>query len=125
MAEWASVEQYIKQKYVVSQQDGKWLFLDFDMGQERGQRVMITTTGNLIQFLSPFANLDEVSIEQVFAAMRAESILFGITGVNDMLLVTHSQLLDTADQEEVDFGIQLVTDSADRLERLLSRQDRY
>jgi len=125
MAEWASVEQYIKQKYVVSQQDGNWLFLDFDMGQGRGQRVMITTTGDLIQFLSPFATLDDVSIEQVFAAMRAESILFGITGVQDMLLVTHSQLLDTADQEEVDFGIQLVTDSADRLERLLSRQDRY
>ena len=125
MADWASVEKYIKGKYVVAEQDGDWLFLDFDLGQGRGQRVMITTTGNLVQFLSPFATLDDVSIEQVFAAMRAESILFGITGVNDMLLVTHSQLLDTADQEEVDFGIQLVTDSADRLERLLSRRDRY
>lgn len=125
MAEWASVEKYIKQKYVVSSQDGNWLFLDFDLGQGRGQRVMITTTGNLVQFLSPFATLDEVSIEQVLAAMRAESIPLGITGVNDMLLVTHSQLLDTADQEEVDFGIELVTTSADRLERLLSREDRY
>ena len=125
MAEWASVEKYIKQNYVVSDQDGNWLFLDFDMGQGRGQRVMITTTGNLIQFLSPFATLDEVSIEQVFAAMRAESIPFGVTSVNAMLLITHSQLLDTADQEEVDFGIGLVTDWADRLERILSREDRY
>lgn len=125
MAEWASVEKYIKQKYIVSQQDGNWLFLDFDMGRGRGQRVMITTAGGLIQFLSPFATLGDVSIEQVFAAMRAESILFGITGVNDMLLVTHSQLLETADEEEVDFGIELVTESADRLETILSRQDRY
>ena len=125
MAEWAKVEQYIKKKYVVAEQDGNWLFLNFDLGKGRSQRVMVTTAGGLIQFLSPFATLTEVDINEVLAVMRAESILLGITGVDDMLLVTHSQLLTTADEEEIDFGIGLVTESADLLEARLSRQDRF
>jgi len=125
MAEWAKVEQYIKQKYVVAEQHKDWLILDFDLAGGRAQRVTVTTAGGLIQFLSPFASLTEVDINQVLAALRAESILLGITGVDDLLLVTHSQLLTTADEEEIDFGIRLVTESADLLEARLSRGDRF
>jgi hypothetical protein len=125
MAEWSSVERYIKSKYVVAEQDGKWLHLDFDMGGGRGQRVTVTTTGNLIQFISPFALLSEVSIREVFAAMRDEGIVLGITNVNDVLLVTHSQLLATTDQEEVDMGIHMVTEAADILEARLSTSDTF
>ncbi len=74
MATWAKVEKFIKQKYVVAEQDGKWLFLDFELDDGRTQRVMVTTTGDLIQFLSPFASLAEVDITQVLSAMRAAAI---------------------------------------------------
>lgn len=125
MATWAKVENFIKQKYVVAEQDGKWLFLDFELDDGRTQRVMVTTTGDLIQFLSPFASLAEVDITQVLSAMRAAAIPLGITGVDDLLLVTHSQLLDTADEEEIHLGIRLVTEVADLLEGQLSSQDRF
>jgi hypothetical protein len=125
MAEWSSVEGYIKGNYVVAEQDGKWLHLDFDLGGGRGQRVTVTTTGALVQFISPFARLSEVSIHDVFEAMRDEGILLGITSVSDVLLITHSQLLATTDQEEVDMGLHLVTQAADTLESRLSRTDRF
>ena len=125
MATWAKVEKFIKQKYVVSEQDGKWLFLDFELDNGRAQRVMVTTTGDLIQFLSPFATLGEVDITQVLSAMRTAAIPLGITGVDDLLLVTHSQLLETADEEEIHLGIGLVTEAADILEGQLSSRDRF
>jgi hypothetical protein len=125
MAEWANVERYIKSNYIVSSQEGTWINLAFDLGNGRSQSMMVTRAGGLIQFISPFATLDAVSIVQVFAAMREESVLLGITSVDGLLLVTHSQLLETTDEEEIDMGIGLVVETADILERRLSGADQY
>ena len=125
MATWASVENYIKANYKVAEQDGSILTLLFDMGGGRSQMMMVTTAGALVQFVSPFATLGQISIEQVFAAIRAESIVLGISGVGGTLMVTHSQLLETADAEEIDMGLQLVAETADLLERTLGLGDRF
>jgi hypothetical protein len=125
MAEWASVERYIKSEYVVAHQEGKWINLDFDMGNGRSQMMTVTHVGPFIQFVSPFGHLSEVDIREVFLLMREEGIVLGITCVDDMLVVTHSQLLHTVDEEEVDAGIQIVVQAAETLERRLSFQDRF
>jgi hypothetical protein len=125
MAEWANVERYIKNNYIVSSQEGTWINLAFDLGNGRSQSMMVTRAGGLIQFISPFATIDTVSIDQVFSAMREESVLLGITSVDGLLLVTHSQLLETTDEEEIDMGIGLVVETADILERRLSVADQY
>ena len=125
MATWASVEDYIRTNYKVADQSGSFLQLIFNTSAGRSQMVMVTSAGGLVQFISPFASLQQVSIEQVFAVMRAESILLGITGVDGTLLVTHSQLMETADAEEIDMGLGLVAETADLLEAALAGMDRY
>ena len=125
MAEWASVERYIRSNYIVANQEGTWINLNFDLGDGRSQSMMVTRAGSLIQFISPFASRDSVAMDQVFAVMREESLLLGITSVDGLLLVTHSQLLETADEEEIDMGINLVVETADILERRLSPMDRF
>jgi hypothetical protein len=125
MAEWGSIENYLKRHYKVASQEGTWMRLNFDMGEGRSQSIMVTRAGQLIQFVSPFATLDTVTMGDVFAAMRELAIVLGITSVDGMLLVTHSQLLETADEEEIDAGIQLVLQAADLLEQRLSPYDRF
>jgi hypothetical protein len=125
MAEWASIEKYIHSTYRVASQEGTWMTLHFDVGESRSQTIMVARAGNLIQFVSPFANRDEVSMDRVFAVLREEAIVLGITAVDRLLLVTHSQLLDTADEEEINAGIELVLGAADALESRLSAVDRF
>ncbi len=125
MAEWASVEHYIKSNYIVGNQEGTWINLAFDLGNGRSQAVMVTRAGSLVQFISPFASRDAVSMDQVFAVMREETVLLGITSSIGILLVTHSQLLATADEEEIDMGISLVVHTADTLAQRLSAIDRF
>jgi len=125
MAEWSSIERYVKLHYKVASHEGTWMRLNFNMGDERSQSIMVTRAGQLIQFVSPFATLDAVTMTEVFAAMREQGALLGITCVDGMLLVTHSQLLETADEEEIDAGIQLVLETADKLEMRLSPHDRF
>ena len=115
MAEWSSVERHVHENYRVASQEGTWITLDFDMGNNKSQTLMMTLASGLIQFVSPFASRNEVSMDRVFAAMREDGVVLGITAVDRVLLVTHSQLLETVDEEEIDAGIRLVIEAADML----------
>lgn len=115
MAEWSSVEKYVKKNYSVSQQQGHWLTLVFETDSGRDQMVMVTQASGLIQFLAPFASRDSVAMDQVFAAMRSTGVLLGITAVDQTLLVTHSQVLETVDEEEIDAAFGLCVGAAELL----------
>lgn len=115
MAQWESVERYIYANYKVAGHEGTWMRLQFDAESGRSQLLMIARAGALIQFLCPFATRDEVAMDRVFAAMREEGIVLGITSAEGFILVTHSQLLATVDEEEIDAGIQLAVGAADLL----------
>ena len=125
MATWESVENYIHSNYKVAAQTGTFIELIFGMEGGRTQLASVTKLGPMAIFQSPFATLDDVSIERVLAAMDANQIAFGIRGVGRRLFVVHSQLLETADAEEIDWGLFVVSDAADTLENALGLGDLY
>lgn len=125
MATWESVENYIHSNYKVADQNGTFMELIFNMGDGRSQLTSVTNLGSFVFFQSPFATLDDASIERVFDTMEANGIALGIRGVGRRLFVIHSQLIETADAEEIDAGLFVVSDAADRLEDALGLGDRY
>ena len=127
MATWQQVKSYIYSKYTVSDDSGTMLSLTFDTGQGRSQMVFVglLDAGDVssIRFSSPFAQWSKVSAER---ALRAtESIGVGIGSVGDFLVTTHSQLLATIDDAEVDWPLIYVTSMADALEQALGQGDAF
>ena len=127
MATWQQVKSYIYANYNVSDDSGDMIRLMFETGNGRSQMVLI---GHLdigeyssIRFNSPFASWSNASPERVLRA--TESIGVGICSIGDYIVTTHSQLLATIDEAEIDWPMAYVTSTADKLEQQLGLGDAF
>ena len=127
MATWQQVKSYIYANYNVSNDSGDMITLLFETGNGRSQMVMI---GHLdagefasVRFSSPFASWTNASPERVLRATEGSGV--GICSIGDYFVTTHSQLLSTIDEAEIDWPMAYVTSMADNLEQALGLGDAF
>ncbi len=127
MATWQQVRNYIFSKYQVSNDNGNFLTLVFDMGNGRSQMVHVgqIEAGEMssVIFSSPFADKARVSADRALNA--TEVVPAAIKSIGDYYAVSHTQLLGTIDEPEIDWPIILVTTHADQLEQHLGIGDNF
>ena len=127
MATWQQVKNYIYQNYQVSGDNGTFLSLIFETGGARSQLIHVghIDAGEMsaVMFSSPFAEKARVSADRVLNA--TEVIPAAIKSLGDFYAVSHSQLLSTIDEPEIDVPIMLVTSYADQLEQHLGLGDKF
>ena len=127
MATWQQVKTYIYSNYTVNSDDGNLISLLFGTGQGRSQQVFLAHIDadefSSVLFSSPFAKWSQVSADR---ALRAtEQVTAGIRSIGDFMAVTHSQLLSTIDEAEIDLSMVIVVNQADQLEQLLGQGDQF
>jgi hypothetical protein len=127
MATWQQVKSYIYNKYEVSNDSGDMMTLNFGTGNGRSQMVMVAhiDAGDLssVNFSSPFASWSTATAERVLRA--SEQVLVGISSTGDYFITTHSQLLSSIDENEIDWPMIWVTSRADALEQALGLGDAF
>ena len=101
--------------------------LNFETGPGRSQMLFIAHIEadefSAVLFSSPFASWSQVSGDR---ALRAtEQVSAGIRSIGDYIVVSHSQLLSTIDEPEIDLSMVLVVNQADQLERALGLGDQF
>jgi hypothetical protein len=128
MATWQQVKSYVYSKYQVSNDNGDMITLMFDTGSGRSQMVFVGVieAGDFsqIRFSSPFAAWSKVSADRALRATEQAGGI-GICSIGDYVVTTHSQLLSTIDEAEIDWPMLYVTQTADDLERLLGQGDAF
>jgi hypothetical protein len=127
VATWQQVKSYILSNYQIENDNGEMMSLMFDTGNGRSQRVFVglIEAGALssVRFSSPFASWSSTTAER---ALRAtENVLVPITSIGDYLAATHSQLLATIDEAEIDWPMSYVASGADQLEQALGLKDQF
>jgi hypothetical protein len=127
METWQQVRSYICSKYRVRSDKDCFMSLDFDMGNGRTQLVMIGCVDaggySVIRLDSPFAKWGNVPSDLVLRA--AEPLLVGIRVVAGLLTATHSQLLATINEAEIDRIMIDLSSTADTLEQALLQGDTW
>lgn len=127
MATWQQVKSYIYSKYQVSNDSGSSITLMFETGNGRSQMVMLGHVDadefSSLQISSPIASVSRVSGDDVLRTAGGTGV--GITRIGDFYAVTHTQLLGTIDDAEIDWPIMLVTSTADRIENALGLGDAF
>lgn len=87
----------------------------WSLGAGRSQQVRIIIHEDFLVIESPFADVDELSLP---AAMKAaENDIFGIKIEGGHYVIRHVIPLADIDESEVDWGVNLVANVADGLER--------
>jgi hypothetical protein len=127
MATWQQVKSYIYANYNVSKDSGEMITLLFDTGNGRSQLVFVGLLDigeySSIRLSSPFAQWSNVSAERALRATESTGV--GICSIGDYLATTHSQLLATIDEAEIDWPLAYVTSTADKLEQQLGQGDAF
>ena len=127
MATWQQVKKYVYTKYKVSDDDGDSMTLLFETNGGRSQLVFLRHIEadelSSVLFTSPFAESSKVSADRVLRA--TEEIPAGIRSLGKYFVVTHSQLLSTVDDAEIDLPMAMVVSNADKLEDLLGKGDAF
>lgn len=127
VATWQQVKSYIYSKYNVNTDEGTTMSLNFETSPGRSQMLFVAHIEadefSAVLFSSPFAAWSQVSGDQ---ALRAtEVVSTGIRSIGDYLVVTHSQLLSTIDEPEIDLSMLLIVNQADQLEQVLGLGDQF
>ena len=127
VATWQQVKSYIYTNYNVNTDEGNNMSLNFETSPGRSQMLFIAHIEadefSAVLFSSPFATWSQVSGDR---ALRAtEQVSAGIRSIGDYLVVTHSQLLATIDEPEIDLSMVLVVNQADQLEAVLGLGDQF
>lgn len=127
MATWQQVKSYIYSKYQVSNDSGSSITLTFETGNGRSQMVMLghidADEFSSLQISSPIAPESRVTGDQVLRAAQGTGV--GITRIGEFFATTHTQLLATIDDAEIDWPLMLVTSTADRIESALGLGDAF
>lgn len=126
MATWQQVKNYIYANYKVSDDsgDGLWLLFQTEGGRSQRVKIALVDTGNefsSILFMSPVAAWSQVSADRVLRA--TEEVPVSICSTGDFFVATHSQLLASVDEAEIDLPMAMLTFRADQLEKLLGIGD--
>ena len=128
MATWQQVKSYIYSNYKVSDDsgDGLWLLFQTEGGRSQRIKIALVDTGNefsSVLFMSPVAAWSQVSADRVLRA--TEQVPAGICSTGDFIVATHSQLIASIDEAEIDLPMAMITFRADQLEKLLGLGDQH
>ncbi len=127
MATWQQVKNYIYANYQVTSDDGNLIMLQFQTGNGRSHRIHLAHIDaerySSVMFLSPVAAWTQVSADR---ALRAtEQIPVALRSTGEYIVASHSQLLSTIDEAEIDLPMLMLVNQADQLEQLLGLGDQY
>jgi hypothetical protein len=133
VADWRSFKALVKSTYRVSHERDDMLQLIVDTERGRSQvvylwhRRLVKGTEDWLVIESPFAEVEEVSGDRLLDVLNeaGELACGGIVVVGKFAVVRHAVPLVNLDVNEFNRPLELVTVAADRLERIVSGDDRY
>lgn len=122
MASQQEAINFIKSNFVTeTYNDGLKLIFDLDEG--RSQLVFVFVDEFKVQYLSPFASIDDVTPKQALEANSEFSVGMQIVD-NHLYVVKHVAPLADLDASEIAEGFELVANIADQLEKKLVGGDK-
>lgn len=128
MATWNDVTNFIRSNYKISVDEAGHLGLLFNAGDLRTQTVHIwhqvlqDGQEEWLQIESPFGKFGEGDL--VAIVREVGTIVCGaVASTGDYLVVRHSVPLENLDPNEITRPLGLVTNTADRLERMYTGRD--
>lgn len=130
MATWQDLANYIRAHYKVAEEAPGMMKLIFDTGDLRSQVVMVwRVTLNdgaeeWLQIESPFAELGTVDLGRALQEV-GQIVCGGLAIVGNVLTIRHAAPLENLNINEFERPLGLVTNTADRLEHILSGGDQF
>jgi hypothetical protein len=133
LANWEQLKQYVHSNYVVSQDVGQGLKLEFVGDNGRTQLVFLTYfslnngTEGWVTIESPIGKTAEVDLARALAS--AGGVICGGLALWDadeqLVMMKHAVPLENLDANELQRPMQLVATSADKIEQELTGEDRF
>lgn len=127
MATWQQVKSYVYANYNVATDDGSQIGLNFDIGNGRTQMVILAhleaEEASSVIFMSPVAAWSQVSADRVLRA--TEQVPVAVRSIGDYIVASHSQLLATIDEAEIDLPLGILVNMADNLESALGLGNQF
>jgi hypothetical protein len=123
MASKHEATNFIKSTYRCEEISGGTLKFVFELDGGRSQLVFADVNDSNIQYLSPFASVNDVTAKQALEANADYSV--GMQIVGDQYMIKHLAFLADLDESEIDGGFRLVANVADKLEQKLVGSDKH
>ncbi|MCF6389372.1 hypothetical protein L2K20_20560 [Mycobacterium sp. MBM] len=129
MANWNHVADYLRRNFKISDDQGDFLSLLFDVGGGRSQIVTVSkgsmsaTDEEFAVIASPIADARAVNIQAVLEE-AAEYVVGGVVKHGDSLAYKHAVPLANLDLSELTGPLELVLKSADYMEAKFTGADR-
>lgn len=117
MATQQEVRNFIKSKYRCEEINGGTLKFIFDLDAGRSQLVFADINDSNIQYLSPFATVNDVTAKQALEANSNYSV--GMQLVGEQYMIKHLAFLADLDESEIENAFGVVANVADELEQKL------
>jgi hypothetical protein len=134
MATWRDLVRYIRGAYEVIRSEPDEIRINVRFGsevdeEERTQMVVVAREvlddQEWVQIAAPFARVDEVRLHAVLTEIGSTTVVGGAVVMGDYLVFRHSLPLINLDINEFVDPLELVTGSADMLERQFIGRDDY
>ncbi|WP_137814637.1 hypothetical protein [Gandjariella thermophila] len=134
MATWEDLVTYIRRSYEVIRVEPDEIRINIRWGteedeEERTQMVVVAREvldgQEWVQLAAPFARVDEVALHAVLSEIGNTTVVGGAVVMGDYLVFRHSLPLVNLDINEFVDPLELVTGSADLLERHFIGRDDY
>ena len=127
MADWNFVKQMLlgipSYNFVLDSENVISVMVPTERG--RDQRVYICNEGDSVSINAAICKLEDVDLNNLFAAPLMRDLPFGLGVMTNHLAVKHWQLLEDLDVAEVTKPIIRIAYLADSLESMLTGQDFY
>ncbi len=128
MASWSDVQNHLRSRYVLTEDQPNLIALDFECAGGRSQKILISAFAALnkhwVLFRSRVCERDRLDPEE---ALRRNSVFaVGFLALADNFYeIVYTTQLETLDIDELEIPLRVLTDTADELERELTGMDRW
>ncbi len=128
MATWNDVQNHVRGKYKIAQEDPNLIALDFECTDGRAQRILISSFEAMgktwVLFRSRVCEISRLDPRE--ALRRNASFAVGFLAISeDFYELVYTTQLNTLDIDELELPLHGLTDTADELERELTGTDRW
>jgi hypothetical protein len=130
MAAWQDLVGYVRANFKIAAESPTSMKLVFDTGDLRSQVVMLwhVTLGDgaeeWLQIESPFAEVNKVDLQKALEEV-GRIVCGGLAVIGEILTIRHAVPLANLNINEFERPLELVTNTADRLEELLAGGDKF
>ena len=135
MATWADLVKFVRREFEVARDEPDEIRIRLHYGQDidddgRTQVVVLAketldNSEEWVQIATPFAQVDEVDLKAVLEEIGATTVVGGAVIMGEHLVLRHSLPLINLDINEFIDPLDLITDSAERLEQRFIGRDDY